>query len=182
MDRRFAVVVLDEMAADREPALRECLGPELDDEVQRVVREHVLAWARTVPGTLHEARRAEDVPALLEGHDGPVLLVAPDVPTLNAHHLEAACADLDDGVTLIFGQSNDASPFLLVLAEPDTEILRRAARPLDDLASLAAAAGGSFGMLRPERRLATVNDARAWRADPVAPLGLRELLAAAFGG
>ncbi|HYF24534.1 MAG TPA: hypothetical protein VD931_02235 [Baekduia sp.] len=180
MRRRFAVVVVDAMAAPRDPALRDRLGPELDDHLRAVVRAHVVRWARAVPGEAYEAARGEDVPPLLHGHDGPVVLVAPDVPGLAPHHLHAACDDLDAGVTLAFGAAGDGLPFLLVLASPDPDLLRRAGDPFDDLAAIAAAGGGSFGMLRQERRLASVADARAWRADPVAPLGLRDLLAPVF--
>jgi hypothetical protein len=38
--------------------------------------------------------------------------------------------------------------------------------------------GGDLGMLRPERRLASIDDARAMRADPLTPPELREILSA----
>lgn len=179
-----AAVVLDALAAPRDEALRAALGPELDDELRRVLRERAAAWTRAAAGDgpALSAREPAELEGLLAGHDGPVLLVAPDVPGLGAHHLEAALDDLDAGVSLAFAPSADGSPFLLVLARPDPEVLARAGRPFEALTEAATAAGGTFGMLRAERRLASVADALAVRADPVAPPEVRDLLPAGLGG
>lgn len=179
MDAPFAAVVLEALAAPRAADLRDRLGPELDDRLTVVLRDRALAWAREVAGErAHHAQRADELAALLAGHDGPVLLAAPDVPGLGLHHVAGARDDLAAGVRLAFAPSSDGSPFLLALAEPDPEVLALAGESFDVLAGVASAAGGTFGMLRPERRLATLGDARALRADPVAPAEVRDLLPA----
>ncbi len=179
MPATVAAVVLEALAAPRDAELRARLGPEIDDRLRAVLRARALAWARDVAGgRAAQAGGADELPALLAGHDGPVLLAAPDVPGLGRHHVDAALDDLAAGVTLAFAPASDGSPFLLALATPRPEVLALAGRPFEQLAEVAAIAGGTFGMLRPERRLASLADARALRADPVAPREVRELLPA----
>jgi hypothetical protein len=124
-----------------------------------------------------QARRTGELPRLLAGHEGPVLLVAPDVPGLGPHHLAAARDDLAAGVLLSSAPSGDGRPFLVVLARPEPRLLAAVGEPFDTVAAAAIELGGELGMLRPERRLATLADARAILADPVAPAELRDLLA-----
>ncbi|WP_205699521.1 hypothetical protein [Conexibacter sp. SYSU D00693] len=175
----FAAVVVDALAAPPDPELRDRLGPELHDRLRAVLRERACAWAREVAGErAGEAAGARALGALLEGHDGPVLLAAPDVPGLGPHHVRAARQDLEDGVELAFAPAGDGQPFLLVLARAEPAWLAEVGAPFDRLARVAGDPRGPFGMLRPERRLATVADARALRADPVAPRELRDLLPA----
>lgn len=114
--------------------------------------------------------------AALHGHEGPVLLAAPDVPALGAHHAAAALADLAEGALAAFAPSTDGRPFLVALPRLDPELLDLALGPFEPLAAAALAAGGSLGMLRSERRLVTPGDARALAADPLAPAGLAAVL------
>ena len=174
----LAVVVLDALAGPADPELRARIGPELHDHLRHVLRERTLAWARDAAGGAEplEARRAEELEALLADHDGPVLLVAPDVPGLGAHHVVAARDDLDDGVLLSSAPATDGRPFLIALARPEPRLLALAGEPFDVLAGAARELGGDLGMLRPERRLASIGDARAMRADPMAPPELRDLI------
>lgn len=113
--------------------------------------------------------------ALVGGHDGAVLLVAPDVPGLSEHHLAAALDDLAAGVVLAFAPGMEGRPFLLGLR--DAGGLELLADGIDGLAGAARAAGGEVGLIRPERRLAGVGDAQACAVDPLTPPELRELLA-----
>ena len=82
--------------------------------------------------------------------------------------------DLAAGAVLAFAPGMDGKPFLLALPGSDSLGL------LDDgiagLAGAFAAAGGEVGMVRPERRLATADDARAYAVDPMTPDELRSLL------
>jgi len=172
--------VLDALAGARDPELRERLGPAVDDELQRVLRERAHAWARRASGAAGalELERTDQLAAALEGRDGPVLLVAPDVPGLSDQHRVAACDDLAAGVLLSSAPSGDGTPFLVALARPEPQLLALVGAPFDRVAGAAIALGGSLGMLRAERRLATLADARAVRADPLAPPELRDLLGA----
>ena len=177
---RAVVVVLDALAAPRDPELRARLGPELDDHLRHVLRERALAWARrgSDGAEPRQARTASELEALLAGHDGPVVLVAPDVPGLSDDHLAAALDDLDAGVLVTSAPSGDGTPFLVALGRPDPRLLALVGAPFDEVARTALELGGELGMLRAERRLATVADALALRADPLAPRELRDLLAA----
>jgi glycosyltransferase A (GT-A) superfamily protein (DUF2064 family) len=109
---------------------------------------------------------------------GPVLLVAPDVPGLSPDHLSAALADLAAGVLLTTGASGDGSPFLIALASAEPRLLDLVGASFDTVVATTIELGGELGMLRAERRLASLADARAVRADPLAPPELRDLLAA----
>jgi hypothetical protein len=172
--------VLDALAAPPDPALRARLGPELADHLRHLLREHALAWAREAGGGAEplQARRADQLTALLEGHDGPVLLAGPDVPGLGRHHTVAAREDLADGVLFTSAPSGDGRPFLIGLATPEPRLLAVVGEPFDVVAATAVELGGELGMLRPERRLASLADALAFRADPLAPPELRAVLAA----
>jgi glycosyltransferase A (GT-A) superfamily protein (DUF2064 family) len=112
----------------------------------------------------------------LDGHDGPLILVAPDVPALGAHHLAAARDDLAAGVLLSSAATGDGSPFLIVLRAADPELLGAVGASFDDVLGLAAARGGELGMIRAERRLSTLGDVRALLVDPMTPPALRALL------
>jgi glycosyltransferase A (GT-A) superfamily protein (DUF2064 family) len=181
-DPAFAAVVLDALAGPRDPALAAALGPEIDDALRAALRRRTLDWARSAaPGRVCEARTAAELAGLLAGHAGPVLLVAPDVPGLDERTLAAVRDDLAAGVTFAFAPATDGRPFLVMLDRADPAILPLVGRPFDaELAGPVTRAGGSFGMLRPERRLASLADARALRADPLAPPELAALLPASL--
>jgi len=172
-------VVVDALGGRPDPALRDRLGPELHDQLRHLLREHALAWARSAAGGAmpREAQGVEDVPALLRDWSGPVALVAPDIPGLGAHQLAGARSDLADGVQVVSATSSDGTPYLAVLARADPELLGLVGRPFAELLGRAQEHDVSIGMLRNERRLSSLGDARAVLADPLAPRELRELLA-----
>jgi glycosyltransferase A (GT-A) superfamily protein (DUF2064 family) len=172
-------VVLDALAGVRDPQLRVRLGPAADDELQRVLRDRARAWAGEAGGApALEVERVDELAAALEGRDGPVLLVAPDVPALSERHLAAALEDLRAGVLLSIAPTGDGTPFLVALARPEPDLLALMGAPFEQVTAAAVARGSEMGLLRSERRLATLADARAIRADPLAPPGLRGLLGA----
>jgi hypothetical protein len=172
-------VVLDALAGASDPGLRTALGAAVEERVRAVLRQRAAAWARLAgagaePLTLSSPAELE--PALA-GHSGPVLLVAPDVPGLSEDHLDAALGDLAAGVLISSGASGDGSPFLIALAHADPRLLSLVGASFETVVATALELGGELGMLRAERRLVSVSDARAVRADPLAPPELRELLA-----
>jgi hypothetical protein len=173
------VVILDALAAPPAPDLRERLGDEGDAALRGALRERARVWAREAAGGAAplELAEAAGLPAALAGHDGPVMLVAPDVPALSARHLAAARSDLAAGVLLSTAASGDGTPFLVALSRPESDLLALVGAPFTDLLAAAAQHGRELGMIRAERRLASLADARALQADPLTPPDLRALLA-----
>jgi hypothetical protein len=172
-------VILDALAAPREPDLRERLGAEADAALRGAMRQRARVWARAAADGAAplELDGVGELPGALAGHEGPVLLVAPDVPALSPAHLAAARDDLAAGVLLSTAATGDGTPFLVALSAPTPDLLALVGASFNDVLVAAAAAKAELGMLRAERRLASLADARAIRADPIAPPELRALLA-----
>lgn len=163
--------MLDALAAPR--------APELDDAaLDAWLRARAVAWARAAGGDTAplQVRETVELRDALRGHDGPVILVATDVPALGAHHLAAARDDLAAGVLLSEASTGDGSPFLVALSATDDELLDAVGAAFNDVLGLAAARSGELGMIRAERRLATLSDAHAALVDPLTPPALRALL------
>ena len=114
--------------------------------------------------------------AVLDGHTGPVLLVAADVPGLDDRLASMAFADLAAGARLAMAPATDGRPFLIALATAEPALVRAAADGLPDRQAAAELIGGELGLLRSERRLVTAGDARAFAADPLTPTELADLL------
>ncbi len=172
-----AAVVLATLSAEPDPALDALLG----EAAALALRGELLAQARrwvaaAAPGNAFEATSPLMVGAALRDHDGPVLLIAHDVPGLTPGHAVAALADLEAGAEVVYAPTNDGSPFLLALRRPDPELLELLADGFEAVAQAAAARGGGIGMLGSERRLVDATDARALAADPVAPEALLQHL------
>jgi hypothetical protein len=138
------------------------------------MRDRALAWGRAIGGGA-EPLQVDDV-AQLAGDDA-LVLVAPDVPALGAAHADAIRTDLAAGVLLSSAATGDGTPFLMALSTADPELLSLVGAPFNDLVAAAMARGGELGMLRAERRLASVGDGHALLADPLTPPELRALLA-----
>lgn len=138
------------------------------------------AWAAAVaPGHAFEANTIGAAAAALEGHEGPVIFVAPDVPGLDERVGAAALEDLAAGAAFVVGPTNDGSPYLLAFPDASPErlaLLEREHR--EELFALAEGMEGGLGMVRSERRLVSPSDARALAADPALPVELALPLAA----
>ncbi|WCB92389.1 hypothetical protein DSM104299_01082 [Baekduia alba] len=117
------------------------------------------------------------VAAALGDHDGPLVMVASDVPALGLQHLEAVRGDLAAGVLLSTAATGDGTPFLVALSRPEPDLLGLIGAPFSDLLAAAAGHERELGMVRAERRLASIADARAVQADPLTSPALRALLA-----
>jgi hypothetical protein len=172
-------VILDALAAEREPALRERLGAGADDALREALRERARAWAREAGGG-EEPLELHDTGALtgaVADHAGPLLIVAPDVPALGQHHLTAVRDDLAAGVLLSSAATGDGTPFLVALSSPEPDLLALIGAPFNDLLAAAAEHDRELGMIRAERRLTSLADARALQVDPLTPPEFRALLA-----
>jgi hypothetical protein len=129
------------------------------------------------PGRCFEATSLGAAQAALHGHDGPVLLAAPDVPALDQRVAREALDDLAAGCDLSLGAAHDARPYILAVRRPDPGLLALVERSLDGGILGAFAEGGvTLGMLRHERRLASAGDVRALAIDPLTPADLAALL------
>lgn len=167
-----AALVVASLAAPADASL----GPRAD-AIRSFLAARALAWAAAHAPALHasvpDAGAAVDA---LDGHAGPVLLVAPDVPGLDDRLALAALADLAHGAALAMAPATDGRPFLVALANPTPDLVRAAADGLPDRQSAADLIGGELGLLRSERRLVSAGDARAFAADPLTPPDLAALL------
>jgi surface antigen len=149
------------------------------------VRREVLAVARrwvaaAAPDRAFEATTVGAAVAALEGHDGPLLLVAPDVPGLDDGLAAAALEDLADGVGISVGPTTDGSPYLVALPSAAPELLALVELNREELFAAVVGLEGGMGMLRAERRLVSPADARAFSADPSLAPELAAPLAAAL--
>lgn len=162
-------------------ALGEPPDPALDPELRAAVAAIAADWAHATasgPALVSDADPS-GLGELLAGHDGPVLIVASDVPRLDAALAEAALGDLAAGCVLSFAPATDARPYLLAFANPrpETLALLGGGRRREELFAEAMALGTDVGLLRSERRVVTPADARALALDPLVPEPLRSLAA-----
>jgi hypothetical protein len=140
--------------------------------------EPALTGAEVAPQPSYPLTHA--LTAALAGHDGPVLLLAPDVPRLDESLARTALDDLRRGCSIALASGFEARACLLALARPDPRLFALVAagasrRAIVDLVETAAEAGGEVGFLRHERRLVTPADAAALALDPLADATLRAL-------
>jgi glycosyltransferase A (GT-A) superfamily protein (DUF2064 family) len=160
---------VDGLAAPADPTLDDAVGSEVAARLRRLVAERAGAWAAAVaPGRTWRAPSLTAAGAVLRGHAhaGPVLLVAPDVPGLDAALAADALGDVAAGVAVTAGMSHDGSPYLVGLARADDDVLELVGRGFDPLVAHVHARGAALGLLRSERRLATAADALALALDP----------------
>jgi len=127
-------------------------------------------------------RLAAATAQVLSTHDGPVLVIGTDLPTLRPAHGAAALDDLAEGCDAVFGPAMDGGYYLVGIARPLPELF---ALPTEawggpDVLSLGLRAaqelGLEVGLLRPERDLDTPADARAALLDPTLSPDIAELL------
>jgi glycosyltransferase A (GT-A) superfamily protein (DUF2064 family) len=120
-------------------------------------------------------RIAAATAAAFERHGGPVLVATAGVPRLGRHHAAAALADLDAGAAASFGPNMDGGWYLAALARPEPELFALAAEVwegpvvLARMLGVAQELGMEVGLLRMERRIASVADVRAFVLDPLTP-------------
>ena len=168
-----AAVVLDALAAPPAPGLDTAVGAGAAQRLRRELRAIARRWvASLAPGRAFEANSAGAAVVALDGHVGPVVLVAPDIPGLAGAHADAVLADLGDGIALTVGAAHDGRPYLVALAANDPELIELAGGSLEALFRAAAERDLAMSMIRHERRLASAADARALALDPLSPPAL----------
>jgi hypothetical protein len=119
----------------------------------------------------------------VHGHDGPLLLAAPDVPALDVAVARVALEDLAEGCDVVVGVAHYALPYLVALPRLDDRLLELAAAGFTGgILPVFAEAGVTLGMLAHHRRLASAADARAFALDPLTPPDLAALLPAGLRG
>ena len=121
-------------------------------------------------------RRLSDATArVFARHNGPMVIVWPDLPRLRPDHATAALGDLQAGCDLVLGPVIGGGLYLIAIDRPQPKLFalpEQAWRGPDVITmGLAAArrAGLEVGILRTERALHRPADLRAARADPTLP-------------
>lgn len=172
-----AAVVLYALAAPRDPALDDALGAENAEALRDALALGARRWAsRVAPDIAFEATSVDAAGMALHDHTGPVLLLAPDVPRLDEGLATAALADLADGALVVIAPTADGSPYLVAVPSAAPDVLERVGGSFERFADDPLLTESGVGMLRSERRLTTLDDARAYAADPCAdPELLRHL-------
>ncbi|MEA2290884.1 MAG: hypothetical protein QOD55_2881 [Solirubrobacteraceae bacterium] len=173
-----AAVVVEAFAARPDPGLEALLGPEAAQRLHAGMRARARRWAAAAArGRAFEATSLAAAAAAVHGHDGPLLLAAPDVPALDAAVARVALDDLAAGCDLVVGVAHDALPYLVALPRPDDALAELAAEGFaGGILPVFADRGLTLGMLPHHRRLASAADARAFALDPLTPPDLAELL------
>jgi glycosyltransferase A (GT-A) superfamily protein (DUF2064 family) len=127
-------------------------------------------------------RLADAAARVFAHHDGPLLIVWPDLPRLRTAHARAALDDLAAGVDVVLGPAIDGGLYLIGIARPLPGLfaLPEATWRSPDvmMVGLAAArdAGLEIGILRVERALHRPADVRAALADPLLPAEIHQLI------
>jgi uncharacterized protein len=117
-------------------------------------------------------RLADAAARVLRRHDGPLLIVWPDVPRLRPEHASAALGDLEAGCDVALGPAIDGGFYLIAIprALPKLFALPEQAWRSADVMTIGIAArdaGLEIGILRAERALHRPADVRAALADPL---------------
>jgi hypothetical protein len=127
-------------------------------------------------------RLADAASRVFSRHEGPLLIVWPDLPRLRPLHAEAALSDLEAGCDVVLGPAVDGGLYMIGIARPLPRLFalpEQVWRSPDVMTvSFAAAreAGLEVGLLRVERALHRPADVRAALADPLVPDRLAEVL------
>jgi uncharacterized protein len=154
--------------------------PDAGQELRALVGEDVSVFPQNGEGIA--GRLADAVGRVFARHDGPLLIVWPDLPRLRASHAAAALDDLEAGCDLVLGPAIDGGLYLLGLARAVPELFalpEQAWRSRDVMTMGIAAVRDAeleVGILRAERALHRPADVRAALADPLVPDEIARIL------
>jgi hypothetical protein len=171
-------VVVEALGAPADPGLAALLGAERAGRIGDTLRGRARRWAAAVaPGHAYEATSLDAAAVAVHGHDGPLLLAAPDVPALDVAVARVALEDLAAGCDIVIGVAHDALPYLVAMPRPDDDLIALAASGFTGgVLQTFGDRGLTLGMLAHHRRLVTAGDARAFALDPLTPPDLAALL------
>jgi hypothetical protein len=166
------------MAAAPDPGFDELLGGQAAERVRLELRARARRWAAAIaPDRAYEATSLGAATAAVHGHDGPLLLAAPDVPALDVAVARVALDDLAAGCDVVLGVAHDALPYLVALPRPEEALIGLAARGFaGGVLTAFAERGVTLGMLAHHRRLSSASDVLAFALDPLTPPELAALL------
>jgi hypothetical protein len=154
--------------------------PDAGPEIRRLTGAHATLFPQNGDGIA--ARLADAAARVYVHHNGPLLIVWPDLPRLRAGHSTAALDDLEAGCDVVLGPAIDGGFYMIGISRPMPKLF---ALPEDAWRSpdvmtvgLAAArdAGLELGLLRVERALHRPGDVRAALADPLLPADVAQIL------
>lgn len=154
--------------------------PDAARELRRLVGPGVSLFPQNGDGI--SGRLADAAARVFARHEGPVLIVWPDLPRMRRSHATAALADLGSGCDVVLGPAIDGGLYLIGIARPLPSLFalpEQAWRSPDVMAVGFAAAhrsGLEIGILRVERALHRPADVRAVLADPLVPVDIRNLI------
>ena len=177
-------------AARARPELRELLGDEHAERVERLLVARATQWADALSEgrTTRAAGGDEAVGDALErtfaarGDGGPVVVVWPVLPRWSSEHAEAVLDDMAAGCEASVAPVFDSGLYLLALARPIPAVLALPADAWDSPNAIGLVlapineADAPVGLVRPERGLRSPGDVRAALADPLLDDELRGLL------
>jgi uncharacterized protein len=128
------------------------------------------------------ARVADAAARVFARHDGPLLIVWPDLPRLRGEHASGALSDLGAGCDVVLGPAIEGGLYLIGISRPVPKLFalpEQTWRSPDAMTiGLAAIRDAQLevGILRVERALHRPADVRAALADPLLPDWLRKVL------
>ena len=171
-------MVVEALGAPADAGLDEALGERGAARLRDELRARARRWAAALaPGDAYEATSLAAASAAVGGHDGPLLLGAPDVPALDEAIARVALDDLAAGCDVVIGVAHDSRPYLIAMSRPDDALVALGARGFHGgILPAFERHGVVVGMLPPHRRLASASDVRAFALDPLTPPDLAALL------
>lgn len=154
--------------------------PDAGPEIRRLTGQGVSLFPQNGDGIA--ARLADAAARVYVHHDGPLLVVWPDLPRLRTEHARAALGDLAEGCDVVLGPAIDGGFYLIGISRPMPKLFalpENSWRSPDVMTmglAVARDAGLEIGLLRAERALHRPGDVRAALADPLLPADVAQIL------
>jgi glycosyltransferase A (GT-A) superfamily protein (DUF2064 family) len=154
--------------------------PDAALELRRLVGGRVAVFPQNGDGIA--GRLADAAARVFSRHEGPLLIVWPDLPRMRPSHATAALSDLASGCDVVLGPVVDGGLYMIGISRPLPRLFalpEQAWRSPDVMTvgfAAARSAGLEVGILRVERALHRPADVRAALADPLLPHDVKQLI------